>query len=336
MDHRLTTAEIDKGRHKPRTPWDDPQWREQASSWIATHLDEHGLRTADAGWRIRLRPWSVIFRIPLADTRVIWFKANPAASRFEPALLRALSGWRPDDVLTPLAINADKGWSLQPDGGSLFAHHLNTDPAASIRDWEAVIRQYAAFQQSLAPHTEAIAATGVPRCPTTQAPDILAQLIDGTVTLSAEDRTALKALLPEFTAWCTELTSLGIPDTLDHADLHEAQILGPDPTGHFHFFDWGDAVIGHPFASLRVTLRVIRTRFGPDTDTTRLRDIYLEPWTSPATPAADLRRGATLACRVAVIGRALAWGRLFEEHLDGPNRSLDPLIAESLAELLNA
>jgi hypothetical protein len=202
MDHQLATAEIDKGHHDPRTPWDAPEWREQALSWVTDQLDEHGLRVADAGWRVRLRPWSVIFRIPLADAdRVVWFKANPAASRFEPALLRALSGWRPDDVITPIAVDAARGWSLQPDGGSLFADYLNHDPAASIRDWESAVRQYAVFQQAVTAHTDEIADTGVPRCPTSQAPDILLGLIDGTVSLSDADRSGLKAVSARTPTW---------------------------------------------------------------------------------------------------------------------------------------
>jgi hypothetical protein len=336
MPDVFATAEIDRGRHDPVTPWDDPRWRAETLSWVEAGLAAHSLRAGSKGWRVRLRPWSVIFRIPLMESAdVVWFKANPPGSRFEAGLLQALSAWRPADVLTPLAVDADRGWSLQPDGGRLFADFLDHDPAASIRDWESAVRQYAVFQHSVVPHTATIAATGVPLCPPDQAVDILDRLIDGSAGLSAEHRAGLKDLLPAFADWCAELAAVGIPDTLDHSDLHASQILGPTPDGGYRFFDWGDAVIGHPFGSLRVILRVVRDRFGAEADVTRLRDAYLEPWATRGTSLSGLRRAVTLACRTAAITRALAWGRLFEGHLGGPGRSLDTEVADSLAALLS-
>jgi ABC-type branched-subunit amino acid transport system substrate-binding protein len=331
LSDALRTAEIDR-RWDPLTPWEDPAWRLRALTWVQDRLTEHGRRAAPDGWRVRVRPWSVIFRIPPADgDDVLWFKANPPASAYEPALLRFLAGHRPERVVAPLAVDAELGWSLQPHGGSVFREYLDHDPAASIRDWEEAVGQYGELQRSLVPHTEAIAALGIPRCPTANLPTLVEELIDGATSLAEDEAAQLKSRLPQYAAWCAELAALGIPDALDHADLHDNQILGPDPTGGYRFFDWGDAIVGHPFASLRITLDVVRERFGASPDLARLRDAYLEPWTGFGT-SADLRRAVTLACRVGIVGRALAWGRVFEEH----RARLGNTVVEHLAEMLRS
>lgn len=73
--------------------------------------------------------------------------------------------------------------------------------------------------------------------------------------------------------------------------------------------DWGDASIGHPFASLYVTYRFLeKPEYGGlapgDPWLDRLRDAYLEPWGGPARIPAFER-----ALRVAAFGHAIAWLR---------------------------
>ncbi|MFI9150474.1 hypothetical protein [Streptomyces sp. NPDC053367] len=42
-----------------------------------------------------------------------------------------------------------------------------------------------------------------------------------------------------------------------------------------------------------------------------VRDTYPEPWADLAVPLRELRRAATLAVRLAALGRAVSWFRLF-------------------------
>jgi len=120
---------------------------------------------------------------------------------------------------------------------------------------------------------------------------------------------ALEALRPRIAGWCEELASSGVGDSLDHADLHESQLFAPAP-GRFAFFDWGDALVGHPFHSLLVPARTAREHCGPEVRP-RLRDAYLEPWTGKGVTAAGLRRAVSLSWRLAPLGRAASWGRMF-------------------------
>ena len=67
--------------------------------------------------------------------------------------------------------------------------------------------------------------------------------------------------------------------TLQHDDLHDANVFVGD--GRHRFFDWGDAVVSHPFVSLLVALRVAQQAMAvPNGDAvlSRLRDAYLDVW----------------------------------------------------------
>lgn len=311
--------ETDRGRYAPQTPYEDPDWRRHTVRWIQENLLARGLPPRSDGWRVRLRPWSVLYRVPLAGgDGAVWFKANPAASRFEAPLLAALARLRPEDVLAPLAFEPDEGWSLQPDGGQVFADRLGGDPGLlSAADWTAPIRQYTEFQLALAPHSEELAHLGIPLVTAATA----AQTADGVAAaaelLPDDDRKLLDSVLPDFGDWWRELAAFGVPDALDHADLHERQLLGPDAAGRFRFFDWGDATISHPFASLLVPTRAARRRHGPDSAASdaavrRLHDVYLEPWArDTGLDRADLDRAVTLACRISAVARLAVWNRVF-------------------------
>ena len=309
---------VDRGQYQDAvTPWEDAAWREAALGWVRQELAARGMRPSGQ-WSVRLRPWSVLVRLPVEGVGDVWFKANPPASAFEAGLGEALARWVPEHVLQPLAVHAGRGWALLPDGGVLFRDALDRGDV-DVRAWEEALPRYAALQRTLTPAAVAgeIEALGVPSGRTAELPAVFDRLVEANAVLSDDERTALRALRPRLAAWCEELAALGIADSLDHSDLHDAQVFLPGP-GRFTFCDWGDAAVAHPFASLLVTARVARERFGPEV-LPRLRDAYLEPWTGNGTTAAQLRRAVTLACRLGALGRASSWGRFFPDPHSEPS-----------------
>jgi hypothetical protein len=320
--HDDTSVILDRGQYEDaKTPWDQETWRQTALDWAGRELAARGLR--ETGRRgVRLRPWSVLVRIPveapgtpIAPTAV-WLKANPPGSAFEAPLTAALARWVPEYVLEPLAVDADRGWSLLPDGGELFWQVLDrgpTDPHA----WEEPLRQYATMQHALTPYTKDLEQLGVPSARTTALPEVFDRTVEfirsavteNTAPLRQPDHARLSALRPRLLNWCEELAELGISDSLDHSDLHESQLFNPEP-GRFIFFDWGDAAVSHPFCSFLVPARRITERYGTEA-LPRLRDAYLEPWTGTGRTGKELRRALILAGRLGAVGRAVSWGRHF-------------------------
>ncbi|MFF9765539.1 aminoglycoside phosphotransferase family protein [Streptomyces sp. NPDC014636] len=302
------TTLVDRGRYPDAvTPWEEEPWRAAALDWVADTVAGQGLRV-DGALEVRLRPWSVLVRVPVAGRSAVWFKANPPASAFEGPLTAALARWVPEHVLRPLAVDAARGWALFPDGGDLFRAVLGREQVQP-REWETLLRQYASMQYELVPRAGEIERLGVPAARTLGLPAVFDELLAGNTVLGPDERARLDGLRPRLADWCAELASLGIPDTLDHADLHDGQLFRP-AAGRFTFFDWGDAAVSHPFCSLRVTAERACERYGPQV-LPRLLDAYLEPWTGNGRTAAELRRAAALAWRLSVLSRAAAWGRMF-------------------------
>ncbi|MFJ9537100.1 phosphotransferase [Streptomyces sp. NPDC101225] len=323
-------ADVDRGRYpEVVTPWERAEWRAAALGWVGGVLGAHGLRETGPRW-VRLRPWSVLVRLSVDGTGPLWFKACPPAARFEAGLAEALSAWVPEQVLTPLAVDADRGWSLLPDGGPRLADVLK-DGADGPRTWEALLRRYAELQRSLLPYTSKIEALGVPDARTATLPHVFDRLVADNGALTAADRAVLGGLRPRVAEWCEELAGLGVADGLDHADVHEGQVFVPGP-GRFTFFDWGDAALSHPFCSFVVPAGHAAERYGPDV-VPRLRDAYLEPWTGGGRTTRDLRRALSLAWRLGTIGRAAAWGRLFPGAADATDLAGDAQAVGSLLRL---
>ena len=126
--------------------------------------------------------------------------------------------------------------------------------------------------------------------------------------------------------WCARLADAPGPVSLDHNDLHAWNVLG---AGTFRFYDWGDSVVAHAFASLLLPLTDLRSRADDDA-ALRLRDAYLEAW-SDLAPHAELVETLELAVRVGWIARSHTWLRAVG-HANEERWATAPL--ESLAAIL--
>jgi hypothetical protein len=164
--------------------------------------------------------------------------------------------------------------------------------------------RYAELQLAAAPLADELLELGVPDARLSVLPgqlrEVLAEPVRG---LTPEQRERMLAALPEFEAMCRELAAYGVPETIQHDDLHDGQVFLHD--GRYLFFDWGDSCISHPFHSLTVTLRANAARLDLEPggrELERLRDAYLEPF-------GDLHEAADLAYRTGTVTRALAWDR---------------------------
>jgi hypothetical protein len=297
--------------------WLDPRWRASALDWVTARLGELGRSVQGEVGQPHVYPWSTVLRVPTAEG-VVWFKANARGTAYEVPLLTALGGWCPDRVLVPLAADAERGWVLLPDGGTTLraAQAGHTD----VAHWERVLVEYAELQRLLVPHAEEMVALGVPDLRPAALPGHLADLladepvlmVDEPDGITSADLARLRSEQGRFARWCDELAATGIPSSLQHDDLHDANIFVPsDGAGPYRVFDWGDASVAHPFTTLLVTLRVV-AQVGklPNgaPELFRLRDAYLEAWTGEHDRATLLE-----ACRLALLtgplGRALSYRR---------------------------
>jgi hypothetical protein len=294
--------------------WTDPAWRRAALAWADEQLARAGEARTGEPAQPHVYPWSTAFRLPVGGGAV-WLKSVGPGSAHEPALSVALGGWVPDRVLVPLAVDAGRRLILLPDGGRTLR---DVGGATLAEAWESMLRAYARLQVELVPHAAEMLALGVPDSRPDRLPalvgDLLAdddaQLVGREGGLAPRTRERVVADLARYAELCGRLAGGGIPATLQHDDLHDANVFVS--RNRHRFFDWGDASVSHPFVSLLVTLRVARQALGVPTGhpvLLRLRDSYLDVWRDHASPQ-QLREQCDLALQVGPLQRALTWRRI--------------------------
>lgn len=189
------------------------------------------------------------------------------------------------------------------------------------RRWLELAPLYAQLQVSAAPAVDELIELGTPDYRLARLPE-LSQELGSTLGLPGPSPERVSEL-------CDELAALGIPETIQHDDLHDGNVF-VRRDGVYAVFDWGDSCISHPFESLNVLLEGIAYSFGLapcDRDLERVRDAYLETWGTPST----LLRAVELAVCFGKLTRGLAWWR-WDQEVVGPPRAQPSKAATSCYE----
>jgi hypothetical protein len=301
------------------------------AEWLDQRLAAAGLRRTGQITCRHDQPWGTVHTAPTTGGPV-WLKAPGKDTVFEVALYDLLSRVAPDHVLHPIAIDVDRGWVLLPDGGTTVG-----DADADLVDGlVTVLPQYAALQRDLAGHTGALLSAGVADMRPGVMPDRFDEAV-AAVTAGAD----VRALQDTYAEWCARLAESPVPASIDHNDLHPWNVFLDG--GRVRFYDWGDAVVAHPFSSLLTTAAVVRTQLGVGPDdpaVRRIRDAYLEVWSDLAPPR-ELVAELELACWVGKVARALTWDRALRAQghdqarvfADAPRQHLTALLADSWSDL---
>jgi Phosphotransferase enzyme family len=272
--------------------------RAAAEAWIRAHVEPVGpIEVANQ------EPWATVLRVPV-DGGAAWFKACSPVQAFEPRLTAALSARWPGRVAEVIAHDERRAWLLLADAGTPIGVYGNPPEA-----WLVALPLYAEIQRGEAAHAGDHLAHGVPDLRLATLPARYEELLRNDLPIGEDEVRRLRGFAPRFAELCGELAAHGVPETLQHDDLHAANVYAQGE--RLRVLDWGDASISHPFASLVVTFRFLEEINGLPPDDpwfARLRDTYLEPW-------GDGRAAAfALAMRVGAFAHCLAWTRQ-RDHL---------------------
>jgi hypothetical protein len=297
--------------------WADPAWLSVAHAWIREQVAACGRRVTGPIEQPHLRWWSTVLRVP-TDGGVLWMKAARPMYAFEARVTPFLAAQWPDLTVEVLATDQQRGWMLSRDAGTRLREA--TDRPV-VDHWAELLPAYAELQLAASEHRRQLETLGEPDRTLGQLPaELRATLEEPENLLLGEPRgltpqevEAVGARQDAFEADCARLAEIGIPETLQHDDLHDGNAFVRD--AGYVVFDWGDSCISHPFHTLAVTLRALAYNQklepgGPEIQ--RLLDAYLEPW-QPIAPAASLQEAAELARRTGTIGRAMAYRRWVAE-----------------------
>src|SRR6266511_2454328 len=293
--------------------WSDSTWLESAHGWIQAELEHLRLEPAGPIEQPHVRPWSTVLRVPTSGGPV-WFKANMGALSHEAAVVTVLGRRQPDVVPELLAADLTSGWMPMRDGGTRMR-----DLDGGLSHWEGMLTRYAELQIDAAEARDELLGHAVPDRRLAVFPELYEELLDDPVALgeglpealTTDEVRRLRGRLPQVRAMCEQLEALGIPETIQHDDLHDANVFVRD--GSYLFFDWGDSCVSHPFHTLVVTFRALAHRFELDLqpggpELLRLRDAYLEPFAGYGNHD-QLVAAVDLAHLTGTVGRTLAWHR---------------------------
>ncbi|HSL65820.1 MAG TPA: hypothetical protein VK874_14300 [Gaiellaceae bacterium] len=291
------------------TRWTNPAWLADAHAWIHAHAPGEVLAIEQP----HVRPWSTAMRVETSDG-VVWFKANSSAHRHEAAATALLTRVQPDALPELVAHDPESGWMLVRDAGERLRNLVERD--RNLARWLGVLPLYARLQLDVAPLADELLAVGVPDRRLAFLPDQFDRMLD-----RIEGGDAYRRLVPLVRDRARRLAAFGIPDTIQHDDLHDAQVFVRD--GRYLLTDWGDAVVTHPFLSMAVALEGV-IAWGVD-DVEGSEELapyaaaYLEPFGEGLEEALALALPLGWACRcVGVYDHAQALDPGEQPgHLDG-------------------
>lgn len=326
----------------PVAHWGSDAFRADAEAWVRAALAAAGRELRGPLRTHRLRFWSAVLTAD-TDRGPVWFKAANPGQAFEAGVLAVLARHVPDDVLTPLAVDAGRGWVLLPDGGPTWR-----EAGADVDDWERLLLQAARVQRALVPAGAELAAAGLPRLLPQDAPAYVEALVEDLAALPPADpqhvdaataRTLL-AGVPALAADLDALVATGVPATFQPNDLSTGNAFAPRAGSGPRLFDVGDAFWSHPFAVLHLTTRMAAGTWPhapapDDTVARRLRRAYLTAW-SPDLPGVlpdDVAaRALDAADRLGAVHRCESWRRLLAHVAPAAVPAPVPRLADWLAE----
>lgn len=259
------------------TLWGDPEWQADARAWVEERLAADGRQITGELEQPHLMQWATALRVPTSDG-VAWFKACLPELAFERDVLALLSARRPDLVPRVVAADAERSWLLLDDAGERL-RELESSPG-QVERWGNALARYADLQRAAAPDADAFAEAGTIDRRGSLLFDQFAALLDHDYGLEADELARLRALRPKLEADAERLGELDLPDSIQHDDLHDANIFVRGD--EYRIIDWGDSCVAHPFHSLAVALAVVEHRLGADA-VEPVRAAYVDAWSVSAT-----------------------------------------------------
>lgn len=291
---------------KVRAPWFRDGYYDETNKWIKTELEKAGYLKTGNIEQVKATDFSLVQILP-TNLGKVYFKAVSEAAEYEPAISNYIDKAHPGKTTSIISIHSANAWMLMKD--------IEGTPLRSIKDkaiWEKAILDYAELQIAEMNHIRTLLDLGVPNRDLTLLREHIYKYLEGMCDtgLCAEDKGKVMSIQNELMEMCDELAEILPIVSIDHGDLHSANIQFIED--NTVFLDWGDAIITHPFFSTRVFWNSLYELTENDTDEewqemiAHFRPIYLEAW-SKFAPKNILERALAISDQLGCIQRALSY-----------------------------
>lgn len=251
-----------------------------AIAWATNSLTQKGYVLQGALELVREMPWSIVSRF-LTNQGWVYFKQMASPFAVEPTVIDILSrssNYLPQIIdkhpTLPCFLMQDAGINLREQ----LKTHYQTQEVGNL------LQSYAQLQQNTRSEISSLLAQGVPDWRLSTLPTLYKQLLHQEALLLQDGVTPaeiarLHTLHSHFSELCTQLATYALPETIEHCDFHDNNILIQN--NQMVINDWGDTVISHPFFSLASWLNSASRHHGFTPSDVRyvfLRDAYLAKW----------------------------------------------------------
>lgn len=284
------------------------------TKWAEEILASKGYNLVEPFQSLIEAPWSSIARVSTTEG-VIYLKQTAPDLFIEPFVIEILREKFHAYVPIVIATNKELNSFLMKDCGiplrEVFKNQFQLDILCEA------IRQYTFIQAAVSTQCELFINLGVPDWRLEKLPKLYEELIAKEALLiedgmaQAELKT-LQGLSQELARLCEQLEKYKIPQTLDHCDFHDNNILFIPEKQKLTIIDWGECVITHPFFSILTCLGKAASSYHfneQDKSYITLRDACFQNWLVYESKE-NLIKALYLAKKLCPIYTALAYYRL--------------------------
>lgn len=229
------------------------EMKERALQWALEYLVAHSELKIVRHEKIVETSYSMVHKITTTQ-QIVYLKQIPESLSLESKTLTYLNQHGCHNIPALIAENKILNCFLMTSCGDDTLRHLFQEKV-DLNILNAGIHNYTNIQRISECEVPQLLALGIPDWRLEQFPSLYYQLIkqeellmsDG---LSEEELIQLNNSHRICINLCEALSQFRLPETINHCDFHENNMLLNKKTGEISIIDWGETVISHPFFSL--------------------------------------------------------------------------------------
>jgi len=256
---------------------------QKAIQWGEEYLRDNDYHLEGSVEVITRMPWSTVHRFLTTDG-YIYLKQMPPPFTIEAKLMQYMSRQLHSAVPDVIALNNPLNCFLMTDAGVPLRGILKEGYDIDLT--RKALSAYVTIQKGAINNINDLLSLGLPDWRLPELPNLYQDLLDKReflITDGLEDSeiNKLQALHPKFSTLCDLLSTYKIPETIEHGDFHDNNILLKDH--NLSICDWGEAAISHPFFSLISFLECIKWHHNINETSDKyheIQDTFLKEWLS--------------------------------------------------------